>query len=87
MVLLRGGWSTLAGPSLGGLLAFFGLTALARPSYAKLAGLLGVAVAVVAFVGSNLGGYLVGTLLGIVGGSLTWSWGPSRRRGAGDDAI
>ena len=36
------------------------------------------------FVAANLGGYLVGSVLGIVGGSLVWAWGekaPRRARG------
>lgn len=84
--VVAGGWNASAGYVLGGALIIFGLTAWAAPHYAPLVGLLGVLVALAAFISANLGGYLVGTLLGIIGGSMVWGWGekrPRRRRSRG----
>lgn len=85
-IAVGGGWNTSAGYILGGGLIVFGLCAWFTPYYSKLVGLLGVLVALAAFVGANLGGLLVGTILGIVGGSMVWAWGekaPKRARRAG----
>lgn len=85
-IAVGGGWNTSAGYILGGGLVIFGLCAWFTPYYSSLVGLLGVLVALAAFVGANLGGLLVGTILGIVGGSMVWAWGekaPKRVRRAG----
>ena len=83
-VVLGGGFSTSAGYILGGAMVLFGAVAWFSPLYARLMGLMGVLAALAAFVGSNLGGFLLGTVLGIVGGAMVWGWGekaPRRRRG------
>lgn len=84
-VVLGGGFSTSAGYILGGAMVLFGAVAWFSPLYARLMGLMGVLAALAAFVGSNLGGFLVGTVLGILGGAMVWGWGektPRRRRDA-----
>lgn len=47
-----------------------------RMFYAILAVLMSVA----SWLTSNLGGFLIGLLLGMVGGSLAFAWAPRRRR-------
>lgn len=72
--------STVSGVStllIGALLVMFGLGAWCRPATATYLGVLGIIVAVIALPASNLGGFLVGSLLGIVGGALTLAWEPS----------
>lgn len=83
---VTGGWSYSAGYTLGGALVLFGLVAWFAPHYRGLVGVLAFAAALIAFVAANLGGYLVGTVLGIIGGSMIWAWGdkkPGSRRHPG----
>lgn len=75
---MSAGWSANAGYVLGGGLLLFGLASWFSPDYAPLLGLLGVLAALAAFVSANLGGLLIGTLLGIVGGSMVWAWGEKK---------
>ncbi|RJS45514.1 DUF6114 domain-containing protein [Nocardioides cavernaquae] len=83
-VAMAGSFNRSAGYILGGAMVMFGLVAWVSPIYARLVGLFGVLAAMAAFVGSNLGGFLVGTVLGIIGGSMIWGWGELRpRRGKG----
>lgn len=82
-VAMTGGFNTSAGFILGGSMVLFGLVAWCAPHYAGLVGLLGVLAALAAFVGANLGGFLVGTVLGIIGGSMVWGWGEKSPRRAG----
>lgn len=83
-IAMSGGFNRSGGYILGGSMVLFGLIAWFSPVYARLVGVLGVLAALAAFVGSNLGGFLLGTVLGIVGGSMIWGWGelPARSRRA-----
>lgn len=78
---ITGGWSYSAGYTLGGALVLFGLVAWFAPHYKSLVGVMAFAVALIAFVAANLGGYLVGTILGIIGGSMIWAWGEKLPKG------
>lgn len=80
---ITGGWDYSAGYTLGGALILFGAVAWFAPHYKGLVGILAFAVALIAFVAANLGGYLIGTVLGIVGGSMIWAWGEKRPRANG----
>lgn len=77
---LGGGFNRSAAYILGGSMVLFGLVAWFSPLYARLVGLLGVVFALAAFVGSNLGGFLIGSVLGILGGAMVWGWGEKRPR-------
>ncbi len=58
-----------------GLVAvILGTVALMSPTQNKLYGLLGVLMAGVSFVTSNLGGFLIGALVTLLGGALTFAW-------------
>jgi hypothetical protein len=72
---LTGGFNRSAGYILGGAMLLFAAVALVSPLYARLVGVLGVLSAMAAFIGSNFGGFLVGSVLGIIGGSMIWGWG------------
>lgn len=65
---------------LGGILVLFGVLAWVTPLYAPMIGLLAQGVAVLAFVAANLGGFVVGSLLGVVGGALVFAWRTHPRR-------
>lgn len=75
---LTGGWSYSAGYVMGGALILFGLVAWFAPHYKSLAGVVAFLVALGAFPTANLGGFLLGSVLGIVGSSMIWSWGPKK---------
>ncbi|GDY32736.1 DUF6114 domain-containing protein [Gandjariella thermophila] len=66
-----GGVSALV---LGGLLLVCAAAVWARPRYRALAGVAATLAALVALVTANLGGFLVGTLLGLAGGALAVAW-------------
>lgn len=59
---------------VGAVIAILGLLMWMTPSQSKLYGLLVVLLAVVSFVTSNAGGFLLGGLLSIVGGALGFAW-------------
>ena len=83
-VAIGGGWNSSAGYILGGGLLMFGLVAWFAPHYSGLVGLVGIFVALAAFVAANLGGLLIGSFRGVIGGAMTWGWGekkPARPRG------
>lgn len=75
---LTGGWSYSAGYVMGGGLVLFGLVAWFAPYYKSLAGIVAFLIALGAFPTANLGGYLIGSVLGIIGASMIWSWGPKK---------
>lgn len=77
---LTGGWSYSAGYVMGGGLVLFGLTSWFAPHYKGLCGVAAFLIALGAFPTANLGGYLVGSVLGVVGSSMIWSWGPKKPR-------
>jgi Family of unknown function (DUF6114) len=58
----------------GVIIAVLGLVTWLSPSQSKLYGLLTVVFGVVSFVTSNIGGFVVGGLLAIVGGALIFAW-------------
>lgn len=80
-VALTSNWPYLAGFLIGAGLVLFGLVAWFAPLYRGLLGLLCLILALLAFPIANLGGYLVGSVLGILGASMIWSWGEKRPRG------
>lgn len=91
-LVLTGGWSYAAGYVMGGGLVLFGVVAWLAPYYKSLAGLAAFLIALGAFPTANLGGYLIGSAVGIIGSSMIWAWGekkPRRPRGrsaAGEDS-
>ncbi|MER6348669.1 DUF6114 domain-containing protein [Streptomyces sp. NPDC001595] len=75
-VMLQQGIAGLPSVLLGLMIIMMGLSAWVAPHYRGLAGAVTVLLAVAALVMSNLGGFLLGTLLGIVGGSMIFAWQP-----------
>lgn len=76
------GFGGVAGYLVGGGMILCGLIPLAAPRQRYTFGLIGCVLAVVSLVVSNLGGFLLGMALGVLGGSMTVGWGAKRPRGA-----
>lgn len=75
-VMLHQGTAGLPTVVLGLVMVVLGLSAWFGPQYRGLAGVLTVLLAAAALVLSNLGGFMIGTLLGVVGGALIFAWRP-----------
>lgn len=58
-----------------------GVSTWAQPTTRILAGILGFAFSLVALPGANLGGFLIGTILGVLGSAAALAWSPGGRRG------
>ncbi len=78
----------IAGYLVGGGMILCGLIPMALPAQRYTFGLIGAILAVVSLVVSNLGGFLLGMALGVLGGSMMVGWGakrPRRRAVEGED--
>ncbi|MFG2748403.1 DUF6114 domain-containing protein [Streptomyces xanthophaeus] len=75
-VMLQQGVAGIPSVLMGIVMIVLGLTAWFAPPQRVLAGVLTTLIATAALVLSNLGGFLIGTLLGIVGGGLMFAWQP-----------
>ncbi|GHF43733.1 MULTISPECIES: DUF6114 domain-containing protein [Streptomyces] len=84
-IMLEQGIAGIPSVLMGLVMVVMGLTAWFAPQYRSLAGVLTVLMATAALVMSNLGGFLIGTVLGIVGGAMTFAWTPADRE-AGEPA-
>ncbi|WP_223837575.1 DUF6114 domain-containing protein [Streptomyces venezuelae] len=73
-VMLTQGVAGIPSVLMGLVMIVLGLTAWFAPHYRTLAGVLTTLIATAALVLSNLGGFLIGTLLGILGGGLMFAW-------------
>lgn len=86
-IALNGGWTTAAAYVVGGGLLLCGALAWVIPQRRSAVGIGSFALALAAFPTANLGGLLVGSVLGIIGASLTWSWGERRSSRAPSDEV
>ncbi|NKZ01836.1 DUF6114 domain-containing protein [Nocardiopsis alborubida] len=81
------GIAGVSGPLIAVLLVTLGVLSWFQPAQHLFFGVVGLMLALVSFVTSNFGGFVIGMLLGIVGGSLVFAWAPHvdrrRRRGRG----
>src|ERR1039457_2867327 len=75
-VIIYIGIGGVFGVLIGGLLVACGLLIWFHPSQRVFYAIAGVLLAVVSFVATNLGGFFVGMLLGVTGGSLSFAWAP-----------
>ncbi|THA82956.1 hypothetical protein E6U81_18205 [Streptomyces sp. A0592] len=85
-VMLQQGVAGIPSVLMGIVMVVLGLTAWFSPPQRALAGVLTTLIATAALVLSNLGGFLIGTLLGILGGGLMFAWQPYAARHAGGAA-
>ncbi|MFI6447185.1 DUF6114 domain-containing protein [Kitasatospora sp. NPDC050543] len=82
-VVLHIGMQGLAGYLVPGLMVICGALILLNPTQRLFYSLLSVLLALGSWLTSNLGGFLLGMLLGLAGGCLTFGWlpdQPPRRR-------
>ncbi|MGW7313801.1 DUF6114 domain-containing protein [Streptomyces sp. NPDC054854] len=86
-IMLQQGVAGIPSVLMGIVMIVLGLTAWFSPRQRSLAGLLTTLIATAALVLSNLGGFLIGTLLGIIGGGLMFAWQPSATRRSGGSAA
>ncbi|MEU7064542.1 DUF6114 domain-containing protein [Streptomyces sp. NPDC046161] len=75
-IMLQQGVAGIPSVLMGIVMIVLGLTAWFAPHQRTLAGILTTLIATAALVLSNLGGFLIGTLLGILGGGLIFAWQP-----------
>ena len=68
------------GVLIGGLLVACGLLIWFHPVQRVFYSIAGVLLAVASFVATNLGGFFVGMLLGVIGASLSFGWTPGPAR-------
>ncbi|KOG86857.1 hypothetical protein ADK38_28690, partial [Streptomyces varsoviensis] len=73
-IMLQQGIAGIPSVLMGAVMILMGLAAWFAPQYRSLAGIVTVMVAAAALVMSNLGGFLIGTVLGIIGGGLIFAW-------------
>ena len=64
----------LAGYAVPGLLALLGLMIVFDPTHRTFYSVFAVLTALGTWLTSNLGGFIIGMLLGLVGGSLAFGW-------------
>jgi hypothetical protein len=64
------------GVLIGALLIACGLALWFTPVHKTFYAIAGLLLSLLSFIGTNLGGFFIGMLLGIVGGSLAFAWTP-----------
>src|SRR5215470_18874262 len=75
-VILHIGIGGISGILIGAILIALGLLLWFHPVQRMFYSIVAVLLAIAALVASNLGGFLIGTILGVVGGSLGFAWTP-----------
>jgi uncharacterized protein DUF6114 len=77
-VLLIAGSTVWLGILMGVLVGAMGLFLWFTPHLRQLVGLLAVLFAMVSLLTSDYGGFVIGLVLGTVGGAMGFAWGPVR---------
>ncbi|MFF4216390.1 DUF6114 domain-containing protein [Streptomyces nondiastaticus] len=75
-IMLHQGIAGIPSVLMGLVMVLMGLSAWFAPQYRALAGVVTVMIAAAALVMSNLGGFLFGTILGVIGGAMVFAWQP-----------
>lgn len=86
-VMLHQGIAGVPSVLLGIVMIMLGISAWVTPQYRSMAGLVTTLLAAAALVMSNLGGFLIGTLLGVVGGAMMFAWRPVARANPAPEAA
>ncbi|CAM5378478.1 Integral membrane protein OS=Streptomyces canus OX=58343 GN=AQI96_01690 PE=4 SV=1 [Streptomyces canus] len=79
-VVLHVGMQGVAGYLLPTLMVLLGLLILFSPEQRLFYSITGVLISMATWVTSNLGGFMVGLLLGVAGSVLTFGWLPDQHR-------
>jgi len=74
--VLIAGTVVWAGILIGALVVTMGLFMWFSPQFHQVLGILAVLFSVVSLITSNLGGFLIGLLFGVIGGSMAFAWTP-----------
>lgn len=77
-VMLKIGFGAIAGLAIGLILIVGGLLFWFTPSNRVLISVITAAVAVFSLPASNLGGFIVGMMAGIIGSCLAFGWSPDK---------
>jgi hypothetical protein len=75
-LLLVSGTVVWAGILIGALVVTMGLFMWFSPQFHQVLGILAALFSIVSLVTSNLGGFLIGLLFGVIGGSMAFAWTP-----------
>lgn len=75
-VILVAGQVVWMGIAVGVLVTVFGLFLWFAPSQRQVAGVLIVVLALISFITSDFGGFLLGMILGLTGGAMGFAWVP-----------
>ncbi|MEU2948533.1 DUF6114 domain-containing protein [Nocardiopsis alba] len=75
-LIVYAGVAGVSGTLIGFLLIALGVLSWLQPAQNVFFGLVGVMLSLASFVTSNFGGFVIGMLVGIVGGALVFAWGP-----------
>ncbi len=76
-LILHIGTGGVLGILIGALLIVCALLIWFNPGQRMFYSIVGVLVSIAALIATNLGGFLLGTLLGVLGGSLAFAWTPA----------
>jgi hypothetical protein len=76
--IIKAGAGPLVALACAALLGLMGLLLWFRPAQRTFAAVIAVLTSLASFPLSNLGGFVVGMILGILGGSLAFGWVPNK---------
>ncbi|MFI8180558.1 DUF6114 domain-containing protein [Actinacidiphila glaucinigra] len=82
-LMIHEGIAGVSGLLMGVFLVILGLTLWLAPHYRAFAGIATLVFSVASLVLSNFGGFLIGFLLGVIGGAMAVSWVPDGDDGRG----
>jgi hypothetical protein len=82
-VLFIAGSSVWLGVLVGIIVAMMGLFIWFTPRQHQIAGILALLFSVVSLITSDYGGFLIGMILGTVGGAMAFAWMPVRTTASG----
>jgi hypothetical protein len=74
--VLIAGTVVWAGILIGALVVTMGLFMWFSPQFHQVLGILATLFSIVSLITSNLGGFLIGLLFGVIGGSMAFAWTP-----------
>lgn len=77
-VILHVGLQGLAAYVVPAILLLCGLLLMLQPQHKPFYSILSLMLALMTWLTSNLGGFLIGILLAVIGGSLAFAWTPRR---------
>jgi hypothetical protein len=77
-LIMHIGIGGVSGILIGAVLIVCGLLLWFNPAQRIFYSIVAVLLAIAALVATNLGGFLIGTVLGVIGGSLGFAWMPGR---------